>query len=106
MCDVVVKVAPRGEGKTTWLLEKANALKEQKLKLWTKVPQEYSLFCEKYFKLYGHICPVEQLDIECLESEDTVLIDNLLELSEDLLTIAKVKNTAKKIYVTMEGRVE
>lgn len=106
MNDITFKIANRGEGKTRWLLEKAHELKNEPIKFYSKTTQEYSLFCEKYLNFYNEICPAEHLDIENLTSNDIVLIDDLFSITETIVDINYIKNVAKKLYITLEGKIE
>lgn len=104
MTDIVFKVAPKGEGKTKWLLELAKRYStERKVYLCTQDEVQYVRFCEKYFNLYNEICRVERLTSLNICSEDIVLMDNLLEQSLAINDITFIQRNCYRLFITIEG---
>jgi hypothetical protein len=107
---LVYKIAKRGEGKTKWLLEKADEATSQgkEVYLATTNPAEYQRFVEKFFSLYHRICTVHQLtthsDITNLNS--VVLMDEMLNSCFDVMEIKQMAWKCEKMYITLSGTVE
>lgn len=104
MNNIVCKVAPKGEGKTKWLLNIAKECsdKNETVYLATSSVYQYTRFCEKYFALFNTVCPVIYYEDDT-DKDSVVLIDNLVESGVNMNNIALIKNTCKTIYITVEG---
>ena len=104
MTDITFKVAPRGEGKTKWLLEIANKFaNEHNIYLYTQEETEYSKFCEKYFHTFNQICPVRILTKVSLTDNDIVLVDNLFNQDSFAGDINFLQRSCYRLFVTLEG---
>lgn len=106
MNDITFKIAGRGEGKTKWLLNIAKEFHDKNIRtvLYTYVDDEYRMFCEKYFNLFGHVCPVEILENDNqVDHETVVLIDDLLSYNISLNELTRLQSRCYKMFVTIEG---
>lgn len=110
MTNIVFKAAPRGEGKTRWLVEKARIEHDQGSDLFyviTNLQNDYFKFCSHYFAVTGHICPVKVLEnIEDLSDNSVILIDDLLTSNVLISQLTLLRTKCKKIYATIEGEFE
>ena len=102
---VTFKVAPKGEGKTRWLLTIASKYKDsdRPIYLYTDDTEEYRRFCDKYFVLFNEICPVRALSAFKLTPDAIVLVDNLFKLSAQIGDINYICRNCYKMFVTIEG---
>ena len=104
---LVYKIASRGEGKTRWLLEKAEeeSRNGNQVYLATKNPLEYRRFVEKFFSLYQRVCTTHQLTSASMMTGGNcvVLIDELLT-SDVLSEIDAIIAKSSKVYVTLNGK--
>lgn len=107
---LVYKVAKRGEGKTRWLLKKADeALRQGKeVYLATNSPIEYRNFIEKFFGLYNRICTVHQLtthsDITSFNS--VILMDDLFRSNFHPGELEQLAHKCERMYITLTGVTE
>ena len=104
MTNVTFKVAPKGEGKTKWLLSIAYKYSRQhKIYFIPKNSAEFVKFCDKYFATYHEICPVYRYD-GCENTENTVvLVDNLLEHNLTTNTLEFIRKNCYKMFISVEG---
>ena len=104
---LVYKIASRGEGKTRWLLEKAEeeSRNGNQVYLATKNPLEYSIFVEKFLSLYQRVCTTHQLPSAPMMTGDNcvLLIDELLT-SDVLSEIDSIVAKSNKVYATLNGK--
>ena len=106
MSNITVKVALSGEGKTKWLLDVANHYSDtHDVRIITNNEQEYFRFCEKYFSLYNHICPVLEFNAEDVTDKTVVLIDDVFNKHTLHVSIASLQATCAKVFVTVEGQL-
>ena len=105
MNDIVFKVAPKGEGKTKWLLNVANEYitAGRTVYLYTNDDQEYARFCEKYFNVFHHVCSVIRLTSLNVTSDDVILIDDLFSYTMPISNIQKMQRDCYKLFITVEG---
>ena len=104
MNEITFKVAPKGEGKTKWLLELAYKYAGlRKIYLYTNDDNEYRKFCEKYFSTYNQICPVERLTAFKVTDNDVVLVDNLFTKDSSISDFTFIQRNCYKLFITLEG---
>ena len=106
MNDITFKIAKKGEGKTKWLLEvahKAHKESNNSVYLFTEDDASYTKFCEKYFKTYAEVCPVQELPPFVDPVDSIILVDNLLECNCQTNNFKFMQRNCKKMYVTLEG---
>lgn len=108
MKDIVFKVAPRGEGKTKWLLNVANesVLSGHDTYIATRDDSSYVKFCEKYFSSFGDVCPVKRFEKGIVSSNEVVLIDNFLEQEWTTYELEEVHKSCYQLFITVEGRTD
>lgn len=107
MTNITFKVAPKGEGKTKWLLNVAYKYSRQhKIYLIPNTSQEFVKFCDKYFATYQEVCPVYRYD-GCENVENAVvLIDNLFEHNLTTNTIEFIRRNCYKMFIAVDGTLE
>lgn len=108
MNSIVFKVAPRGEGKTKWLLTIAKDFSQRDgtTYLATKDEHEYTKFCEKYFRTFDEVCSVIRYCGQNIDPSDVVLIDNLMEQQFSTKEIVTLQNKCKCLFITIDGVTE
>ena len=106
MTDIKFKIAPKGEGKTKWLLDIAYKYAGiRKVYLYTESEHEYRRFCEKYFATYNQICLVERLTAFKLTENDVVLVDNLFNHDSAISDFTFIHNNCCKLFISLEGEL-
>lgn len=105
MNEITFKVASHGEGKTIWLLDIANqyCTSSRKIFLFTNSKYELRDFCEKYFSLYNHVCPVQLFSEDDLTEDDIVLVDDLFSHDCSTEEVRTIQKNCYKMYITVEG---
>ena len=106
MNDITFKIARKGEGKTKWLIEVAHRCYKEfndTVYLFTEDDNSYVRFCEKYFKTYFEVCPVQKLPPFVDPTNSIILVDNLLECNCQTNNFKFMQRNCKKMYVTLEG---
>ena len=107
---ITYKVAPRGEGKTKWLLEKAHSelLNGNTVYYFSNDKQSYDSFMSKCARNYGMVCHIEfSNDVNNIPMDTVVLVDDLSMRGENILEhIYFLRNTKHKLYVTIEGYLD
>lgn len=110
MAEYIYKVAPRGGGKTRWLLEQAHVESELENPVCLLVnddptgSREYQKFVEKYFSIYHEICKVIVAEhITSVPKNSVVLIDNPLNLNKHIQSHIALEERATRIYVAVDG---
>ncbi len=107
MASLIYKPANRGEGKTSWLLDKAfyeHDLGKRCYLLCRPDEIEYRQFCNKYLALYSQICPVMPLELyEELDNDCVLFIDNAFSHSDIQRVLEACYPRCAKIYITLEG---
>ena len=105
MNTVIFKVAAKGEGKTKWLLDIANKFSEKgrPVLLYTDDAHEFEKFCNKYFSLYGEVCPVKRMDASNMSVSAVVLVDNLFNHDSSVADFTYIQRNCYKMFVTVEG---
>lgn len=104
----VYKVAPRGEGKTRWLLDASLNLSEggKQIFLATTNTFEYARFVDKFFSLFNKVCPVQHTtDFKNVTQDSVVLIDDLLSSGIDLNEVIELQYKCSNVYITLEGTI-
>ena len=108
MSKIIYKVAPPGEGKTQWLVDKANVEVTNGNKCYflcfPSSTKEYQDFCDMYRAYYNKVCPVMPLELmEDIDETSCIFIDEAM--SNELIgsIIKNLKSRCSKIYVTLEG---
>ena len=111
MTEFIYKVAPRGEGKTKWLLNQAkNELDAgEKVVLLTNEANrglEYKIFAEKYFGTFHEVCKVDTVNhIHQIPHDGIVLIDNLFMLDMHMNAVTYLIGQCKRVYITLDGKL-
>ena len=105
MNEITFKVAPRGEGKTKWLLEIAKRYADEgrTVYLFTDDDQDYSKFCEKYFNIFKTVCPIQRLTAFKLSPSDVVLVDNLFRHCTSIGDLTFIQRNCYRMFITIEG---
>ena len=107
MKNITFKIAPKGEGKTRWLLNIAKQYaSERSVLLVVKDNNEYSKFCDKYLALFNEVCPVKLYNTEEVDETSVVLIDNYFEHILPSNTIEYIRRKCYKMFITLEGKTE
>lgn len=107
MDNIIYKVAQRGEGKTKWLVEQAkNELDSGELVLYlSPYSRNYTLFLNYYTSVFKEVCKIEHIkDINNVPEGSVVLVDELIDLHEHMLSIKSMLHRVKYAYVTIDGR--
>ena len=110
MAKKIYMIAPPGEGKTKWLVQKAHesivANKKCYYVITSDTDREFEKFCEMYRALFNHVCPVNVLsEIESIDSNCVILIDEGMR-RKSIGTIMFLSEAADTIYMTLEGYYE
>lgn len=104
MKNITFKIAPKGEGKTRWLLNIAYKYsRRHKVYLMSENANEFSRFCDKYAATYHEVCPVYNYDRTELTTNDVVLIDNLFNHAVSTNDIEFLKRNTFNLFITIEG---
>lgn len=109
MNNVTFKLGLPGEGKTRWLLNIAKQYADKNIKvyLFTNDESDYAKFCEKYFKTFSHICPVQRLTAFKITKEDVVLVDDLFDHCDSAVNdFVFLQKNCYKMFVTLTGTTE
>ena len=111
MTEFIYKVAPRGEGKTKWLLNQAkNELDagEKVVLLANEANKglEYKIFAEKYFGTFHEVCKVDTVNhIHQIPHDGIVLIDSLFMLDMHMNAVTYLIGQCKRVYITLDGKL-
>lgn len=106
MNNITYFVAPRGEGKTRWLRERAidEFHKGNKVYIYANSSFRYRIFIEEFYESTGEICHVLCINkISEVPTGSVLLIDNLVDSrisTEDLEALAA---RCSYLYITLEG---
>ena len=107
MNNVIVKVAPNGEGKTEWLLNQAKqeAGKGKKMIFFSTLDaNRYIKFVERYHIDFKQACPaIFSNRIDTIEENSIVLIDNLFKQDLNTVSLSDLFNKGCKVYITICG---
>ena len=109
MNDIIVKVAPNGEGKTSWLIEQAKKEHDENGK--TVVffsasvdANRYVKFVEKYYAEFKTTCPVMFANrIDGVPDGAVVLVDNLFKQDVNVFNFASIFGRGCRCYATVCG---
>ena len=114
--NAIYKVAPRGEGKTKWLIHNAydeiHSLDDDPNSIQTYVylivkdANEAQHFSEMYFSLYNEVCKVNFVvgsNLISVPYGSIILIDNLLLHTMNTRDLHLLIARCKKAYITIEG---
>ena len=105
MNPIVVKVAPKGEGKTKWLLNIAKKYLQDDIPVYfvTSNEREYVNFCRKYFVMFSQACRVRFYETGDALEGAIVLIDDVMHQNIDSDVITSIQKSCHKMFVTFEG---
>lgn len=105
MNPITVKVAPKGEGKTKWLLEVAKKYQDESRPVYLFTTDEYTYvrFCNKYFATYSEACKVKIYEVTDSLENSIVLIDDVMHQGIDSNIIINMQKSCYKMFVTFEG---
>lgn len=110
MANKVYKIAPPGEGKTKWLVQKAFESTISNKRCYYVVTstndREFEKFCELYRSLFNHVCPVTVLSDETTIDENCVILIDEGMRRKSIGTIMSLTESANTIYMTLEGNYE
>lgn len=105
--EFIWKIAPRGEGKTKWLVERAHEEVQEgnRVFLLTHDASRFTKFVEHYYENTHEICRVQlALSLSDLEADSVVLVDNLLKQNITASDIGRLEGFFKKVYITAMGK--
>lgn len=106
MNKITYFVAPRGEGKTQWLRERAveETRNGNKVYMYTNSPLRYRNFIEEFYDATGEICHVLCAENPSLvTSESVVLIDDMINSGVNTSDLNQLSTKVSHIYITLEG---
>lgn len=106
MNKITYFVAPRGEGKTQWLRERAveETRNGNKVYMYTNSPLRYRNFIEEFYDATGEICHVLCAEDPSVVPEGSVvLIDNMISSGINTCELTDLSNKVSHIYITLEG---
>ena len=112
MENIIIKTGVAGSGKTDWLIRKVYEYENKADPIYYfaknyKDTANYVKFISKYYIATSTICPVLFAnDISNIPANSVVIIDNLFKQNIHMLDLVILLNTAKKVYVTIEGITE
>lgn len=110
MSKIIYKVAPPGEGKTKWLVNKAyEELAAGKRCLYVSTDDsshDYEHFCKMYLYEFLQICPVMPYSIDSLDSDCVILIDDAMKCNYIGRIVNFVEETGCTVYITVNGYLE
>lgn len=102
----IIKVLPRGSGKTKWIIERAyeSSHADEKMYFMHKNSEKFIDFIQAYHCRFNEVCKVEYAeDASSVVSGSTVLIDDAVEALCNIVDITVLLNNGCKVVMTMNG---
>lgn len=113
--EFIYKVAPRGGGKTKWLVEKALVEQAEGNQIYLLINDpipnfgsiQYRKFMELFYTNFTRLATIHPIDkLETIPEGAVLLIDDLIKYDIIPSDLYKLRGKVKKIYIAVEGTIE